>query len=251
MNQRNSLCFILISLFFALRSSFIGSNNRRRDDLRFEKKPHKNRKIGQRRLASATSSRSKKRIITLDEVGAVEKHANGVSAENGNRRRAVVCNISLWESTGVPGVGVATTPPPISTAYRGIMSVTSVRLPDSFHIARPRSPSVPLPIEVGLRQPSVSKRKCSFNARRPSFSSAPSIRGSFEGSPSPSFFRSILLEWRRSARSLSMEIEREKQSYTGKSFHWRGEVIGCVSFVERTQIAGSPLRIRYEDAATT
>lgn len=110
------------------------------------------------------------------------KNTRGVSAENGNRRRAVVCNISLWESTGVPGVGVATTPPPISTAYRGIMSVTSVRLPDSFHIVRPRSPSVPLPIEVGLRQPSVSKRKCSFNARRPSFSSAPSIRGSFEGS---------------------------------------------------------------------
>lgn len=61
------------------------------------------------------------------------------------------------------GVGVSH-PPPISTAYRGIMSVTSVRLPDSFHIVRPRSPSVPLSIEVGLRQPSVSKRKCSFNA---------------------------------------------------------------------------------------
>lgn len=64
-----------------------------------------------------------------------------------------------------PLVGVSVShPPPISTAYRGIMSVTSVRLPDSFHIVRPRSPSVPLSIEVGLRQPSVSKRKCSFNA---------------------------------------------------------------------------------------
>lgn len=250
MNQRNSLCFILISLFFALRSSFIGSNNRRRDDLRFEKN-----RIKTERSARGGQPRQQALVLKNELLPwtkqAQLKNTRGVSAENGNRRRAVVCNISLWESTGVPGVGVATTPPPISTAYRGIMSVTSVRLPDSFHIARPRSPSVPLPIEVGLRQPSVSKRKCSFNARRPSFSSAPSIRGSFEGSPSPSFFRSILLEWRRSARSLSMEIEREKQSYTGKSFHWRGEVIGCVSFVERTQIAGSPLRIRYEDAATT
>lgn len=106
----------------------------------------------------------------ITDLRTLDKHAccRVVIGRKRQEKTHSSCDISLWESTGVPwwdgaGVGVSH-PPPISTAYRGIMSVTSVRLPDSFHIVRPRSPSVPLSIEVGLRQPSVSKRKCSFNA---------------------------------------------------------------------------------------
>lgn len=67
--------------------------------------------------------------------------------------------------------GVATTP--VSTAYWGIMSVTSVRLPDSFHIVRPRSPSPPSTFQLKL---AYGNRACQ-NANVPSMrSSAPSVR---------------------------------------------------------------------------
>lgn len=51
----------------------------------------------------------------------------------------------MWPGRYFPGGNRQVSPggwvAPLSTAYRGIMSVTSVRLPDSFHVVRPPSPS--------------------------------------------------------------------------------------------------------------
>lgn len=152
-----------------LRSSFINNNRQPlflpRNETQLEKDRTKNGKIDT--ITSLQKTCNMKCKIILEKLPWKNfAHAWCWSAETGKRRRTARVAVQYFP-VGIDRCPLrwgVSHPPPISTAYRGIMSVTSVRLPDSFHIVRPRSPSVPLSIEVGLRQPSVSKRKCSFNA---------------------------------------------------------------------------------------
>lgn len=88
--------------------------------------------------SDGVSTRKKRRVsVAAAEFFKCPKHSRECALAHSQVRAAArQSNISRWESTGVLA-GVAL---PLSTAYQGIMSVTSVRLPDSFHIIRPHSP---------------------------------------------------------------------------------------------------------------